>query len=101
MNTLEVDIINPISINTINEAILEITQARDQEFLIINIGEHEFDSLDSLKYLKAELIKLKLDLLCFSKVAFVHPVEFPHEKTNSSEHEYFTSKLDAQKWLTQ
>lgn len=103
MQLLKVQIQNPITIQSVDAFIVEISEwikanhdASKQ--LIVNFGDHNFCSFDVIKYCKNQLKLIEPSLLQFHKIAFVHPPQY----SNSSDNEklnYFTSDDEALKWL--
>jgi len=100
MSILEVNLDNPIDLKSIDDAMAKIHKAQNYDFLVFDVGKHNFESIESLKYLKNKLLELDMSSLCFTKAALIHPKEYPHEKSGSVEYDFFTSKVVAQEWLT-
>jgi len=100
MTIKEILIANPISNESIDQLFDEI-ELCDSQFLIINIGEHEFESLEVLKNLKNRFNKEKETLIRFKKIAFVHPKKYDNKSQDLNKYNYFCDREKAINWLTE
>ncbi|MEJ2616030.1 MAG: hypothetical protein P8Z35_13815 [Ignavibacteriaceae bacterium] len=98
MNSNEVSIANPITSKSITKIFDEIKLC-NTKYLIINIGEHEFESIEVLKELKNMFIQKKDLLNRFNKIAFLHPASFENISMNTKKYNFFSNREKAKSWL--
>ncbi|KAA3622980.1 MAG: hypothetical protein DWQ02_25250 [Bacteroidetes bacterium] len=89
----------PISNEVVNMLITQILNKKDHNFLLINFGDHDFESIAVIKYCREQLETIKQDLLAFEKIAMVHPPDYENESEDNLKLRYFTSEQDAVNWL--
>lgn len=99
MDYKEILINNPITIKSIDQLIDEIKSC-NSSFLIINIGAHNFDSIEVMKRLKDRLNLEKNTLNRFKKIAFLYPSGFKNKSENEDRYNFFSNKKEAVNWLT-
>lgn len=99
MKTLELDVNNPIDLKSIDQLINKIVTSEGYDYLLIDVREHDFKSIEIIKYFRGELEKIRSTLLKFKKIAFVHPPEFQNKSDNPKIFDYFNSNSDAKLWL--
>ncbi len=96
---LEIELKNPLGYYEIMSLKSEIMTAKNYNFLIIDIGKHDFASINVIKYFKEQLLIMEPQLLKFEKIALIHPPEYRNESSNPEIYDYFTSKVEAKKWF--
>ena len=95
----EILINNPIAIRSIEQLFKEITSCQSSS-LLINIGAHNFESIEMLKKLK-DTFDLEINQLDhFKKIAFLHPPDFKNKSENEERYNFFSNREEAEKWLT-
>ena len=98
MNYTEILIANPINMESIKKLFDEIESSTSKK-LIINIGEHEFESLDVLKELKKRFYQNQQALNRFSKIAFLHSAKFENISQDINKYNYFSDREKLLDWL--
>lgn len=98
MNYTEVHLKNPINFKSIDQLMDEIKSC-NSSLLIINIGEHNFESIQVIKELKNRLTQAKLTLNRFIKIAILHPPNFKNKSNDEERYNYFSDKKEAIDWL--
>lgn len=99
MGILEIKVKNPINTDSIELLILEIQETENYRFLLIDTGDHDFFSIEVIKYFKEEIYAIETHVRKFEKVAFIHPPHFRNESEVPEKYEYFSSKEEAVAWL--
>ncbi len=94
----ELHLKNPITSNSIDQLFLELGSC-DTSLLIINSGDHIFESIDVLRELKLRFMKEETNLNRFRKIAFIHPPEVSNKSENEERYNYFFSREEAIDWL--
>lgn len=90
---------NPITHEVVNMLITQILNNKKHEYLLINFGDHNFESITVIKYCREQLKAIETDLLAFDRIAMVHPPEYENESENKLKLRYFTSEQDAENWF--
>jgi len=98
MEYKEVLVNNPITKRSIDQLVNEIKLC-SSSFLIINIGAHNFESIEVIKELKKRLNLEKITLTQFRKIAFLHPPGFINKSENEDRYNFFCNKKEAVDWL--
>jgi hypothetical protein len=98
MHYNEIHIKNPITAKSINQLIDDI-KSGDTSKLIINIGEHNFESIQVMKELKEKLsAELKYQSR-IKKIAFITPPGIMNKSDDENRYRYFYSKEEAVEWI--
>lgn len=100
MKILEIDLNNPIDFDGFEIIKTQVEQSLYYNFLLIDFGKHEFNSISVMKYFRQKLKSIESSLLKFKKIAFIHPEQFMNQSDIPESFEYFTSKSDAKKWFS-
>ena len=98
MNYTELHINNPINFKSIDELFEDIKSCNSLH-LIINIGEHNFESIEVIKELRNRLNLEKNTLNRFRKIAFLNPPGFENKSDDEDRYNFFSDKNKAVKWL--
>ncbi len=98
MNYSEVHLKNPINSKNIAKLFDDINNSKSTH-LIINIGAHNFESIEVIKELKKRLIQAELTLKCFKKIAIIHPPYFRNKSEDDERYNYFSNNKEAVNWL--
>ncbi len=94
----EVHIENPITQEGIDEAMSAIERDAS-DFLVLDIGEHEFQSLAALKYLR-ECLESRAGLLeRYMKIAMLQPKEHSSKTDRPDFYQKFSDRKKAIAWL--
>ena len=96
---LELKLKNPISFGEIDQFSQKLLQAVPCDFLIIDTGEHDFQSVEAIKYFRQQFEVLESRLSTFKKIALVRPPEYTNKSTNPKVYDYFDSKTEAIDWF--
>lgn len=99
MNYKEILINNPITLKSIDKLFAEIKSC-NSSYLIINIGAHNFESIEVIKELKNRLNLERETLSRFRKIVFLHPSGFKNKSENEDRYNFFCDKKEAVDWLT-
>ena len=97
---LKIDLINPITHKQVNQMIEKILEIPNSNFLLIDFGNHDFESLEVLKFCKRELKNIESELLNFNKIAMVTIPPYRSESQDSERLKYFHSEMEAKEWLS-
>ena len=97
MEIVKIELENPITDNEVKKMISKIKEITSPKLLLIDFGNHDFESLNALKYCKTELHTVETHLLGFKKIAFVTAP--PYTNVDSKNLRFFNSLLDAKEWL--
>ncbi|MTI31111.1 hypothetical protein [Xanthovirga aplysinae] len=98
-HTQKILIKNPIRQIEIDELINNILNNKNPAFLLIDYGDHDFESIKVIKYCREQLLKIESKLMEFQKIAIVAPQPYTHESINPEKIGYFHSKKNAINWL--
>lgn len=88
---------NPITHEAVNELILGILKVENPRLLLLNFGDHNFESLEVLKYCKEKLQQNETTLKRFEKIAMVSVP--PYRNPDKDQMRYFHSEQEAGEWL--
>jgi len=99
MEYKEILVKNPITLNSIDQLFVDIKSCNSQ-FLIINVGSHNFESIEVLKELKSRFNIEANALNRFRKIAFIHSSEIINKSENEDRYNFFFERKDAISWLT-
>ena len=87
-------LLNPVTENSIDQLFMKIKNCYSP-FLIINVGEHNFESITVLKMFK-ERFAIESEMLTrFEKIAFLHPPGYHNISENEEKYNYFTERQKA------
>ncbi len=98
MKYSEIQIDNPIDLKSINKFIKDLGNCETPQ-LLINIGDHHFESIEAIQELKTRLLNKAAILDRFEKIAIIHPPGFPNESEDEDIYRYFSEQKEAVKWL--
>ena len=99
MHYKEIQIKNPITTISIDQFIDDINTS-DVSLLILNIGEHRFESVEVMKELKNRLTAELKSQNHIRKIAFLIPAGITNESNDENLYRYFSKKAEAVEWLT-
>ena len=100
MEILEIELKNPISFNEINRFRIKLLNDENGfDFLIVNTGAHDFESVQVIKYFRDQFELLKDQLSKFKKIALIRPSAYANESTNPEIYNFFDSKEEAEQWF--
>ncbi len=99
MDHKEILVKNPITGRSIEQLIDELKLC-NSSLLIINIGAHNFESIEVIKELKNRLNLESNTLSRFRKVAFLNSSGFKNKSENEARYNFFCDKKEAVDWLT-
>ena len=99
MDYEEILINNPITIRSIEQLFKELKSCQSSS-LLINIGAHNFESIEILKKLKDTFYLERNKLGHLKKIAFLHPPDFNNKSENEERYNFFSNREEAVKWLT-
>jgi len=97
---LKIDLINPISRKEVIKMIEKILKIHYPNSLLIDFGNHDFETLEILKFCKSELKNIEPELLNFNKIAMVTVPPYKNESQDSERLKYFHSERKAIEWLS-
>lgn len=101
MAMLEIHLNNPIGTEEVDDAIKMIIEYKKKGCLMVDFGNHEFQSIEIIKYCKEALSAIKDQLLLFQKIAFIHPPYYSNQSENVDKMQFFTSIEDAKAWIAE
>ncbi|MFK7810290.1 MAG: hypothetical protein AB8F74_20975 [Saprospiraceae bacterium] len=99
MNLLEVKLENPIGFDEVIRLKSALIQAEKHDFLIIDIGNYDFESGKVLSLFTSQLYDLEPCLTKFKKVALVVAYSNDAESKRHIVHNICNSREEAIKWL--
>jgi|GEM_PF-3313761 len=98
--TCEIYIQNPITHARIDEAMTAIEHDAS-DLLILDFGEHQFQSIIALKYLRECLVS-RADLLeRYKKIAMLQPAEYLADTDRPGFYRKFSDQAQAIAWLNE
>jgi hypothetical protein len=100
MNILEIDLKNPITPEEINSIEEKLKVIKGCDFLIIDTGEHDFESIEVIKYFRTQMDNLGPYLNLFKKIALIRPSQYQNVSTNPEVYYFFDSKEEARAWFS-
>jgi hypothetical protein len=98
MHYKEIHIKSPITTKSVDQLIDEI-KACNTSLLILNFGEHNFESVEVMKEMKSGLTDEIKSQSHIRKIAFLIPPGFMNESTDENLYRYFSKKAEAVEWL--
>lgn len=99
MSCIELKIKNPITLKSIEELFDDIKDC-NSALLLINVGAHNFESIEVLKEFKKMFNQERELLSSFKKIAFLHPAEYQNESEDKNRYNFFSDREKAINWLT-
>jgi hypothetical protein len=100
MNTIhEIIFQNPITHEVIDAAISSIYHDT-ADCLLLDMGNHQFQSLAELKYLQEALEARAARLLHYRKIALLHPKSYSNVSLDPEHYQYFGRREEAIAWLS-
>ncbi len=90
---------NPITHNEVNKMTQQISKIVHTHLLLIDFGNHNFESIEVLKYCKKKLSDIDSILLKFEKIAFLTIPPYKSESKDSEKLKFFHSEERAKEWL--
>jgi len=99
MNLLQLKLTNPITQVVVDDLIATLKEKHSYTHLLLDFGNHDFQSFVVLKYCKIQLESIQSDLLIFTKIAFVTIPPYKTESPNLSKLQSFFSRENALEWL--
>ena len=99
MSILEIKLNNPIGFEAIDHFVLELREMEFFDFLTIDTGAHDFESIEAIKYFRDQFGDLEYGLSSFKKIAMIRPAQFANESTNPKTYDFFDSVEEAKKWF--
>ena len=100
MEILEIHLENPIDFDGFEIIKTQVEHSTHYNYLLIDFGKHEFNSISVMKYFRENLKSIKPSLMQFKKIAFIHPPQFLNQSDNPESFEYFTSITAAISWFS-
>jgi len=94
----EIHFKNPINFISVDQLMDEIKSCISS-LLIINIGEHNFESIEIIKELKNKLSLEKDTLSRFRRIALLHPPDFKNKSDDEERYNFSSNKKAAIDWL--
>lgn len=96
---VKIDLHNPITCKEVNIMIQQILKIPKPSLLIIDFGNHKFESIEVLKFCKIELSNIQSVLLKFKKIAFLTIPPYKSESPDSEKLKYFHLEEKAKEWI--
>ncbi len=98
---LEINLENPIGQDEVIRLKSELIKSKKHDFLIIDTGVYDFESIGVIIFFRMQLIDLGPCLTKFKKIAMVTPPPPYQNKRDVPEHyNHFFSKTEAIKWFS-
>lgn len=79
--------------------LLELEGHSNDVALLIDTNQHNFESVDCLKWLRTFLMGEPTAKSNICRVAFIQPPEYRRPEVVNDEEAYFTSTKEARRWL--
>lgn len=100
MSTIhEIILQNPITSEGI-DADLDSIQRDTSDCLLLDTGDHQFQSIADIKYLR-DALNARTDWLSrYTKIALLHPEGYSNVSTDPTKYQFFSNRGDAIAWLT-
>lgn len=99
MNVLKITLENPITFKVVDNLVVQILNNTQATHLQIDYGAHDFESIDTLKYCKAELMKIEDHLQQFVKIATISIPPYVSESKDPEKLRHFHTEEEAILWL--
>lgn len=96
---IKIDLENPINREEVDNMILQILEISQPDLLLIDFGNHHFESVEVLKYCKVQLSTIEFVLLKFNKIAFLTIPPYKSESKDPEKLKYFHSEKRAKEWI--
>ena len=96
---VEINIENPIDFASINRFREDLLNVKKGTFLIIDTRNHDFVSVEAVKYFRDQFDELEMYLNGFRKIALIRPAQYLNESSNPEVYNYFDNKTAAKKWF--
>ena len=96
---VRINLKNPIDHNAVNGMIQQILEIPQPGLLLIDFGNHNFESIEVLKYCKVQLNSIQSPLLKFRRIAFLTIPPYANDSPDSKQLKYFHSEEDAEEWM--
>ena len=96
---VKIDLQNPITSKEVNKMIQQILKISNPNLLMIDFGNHQFESIEVLKFCKKELSNIESVLLKFNKIAFLTIPPYKSESQDSEKLKYFHFEEKAKEWI--
>ena len=96
---VRIDLKNPITCLEVDKMVEQILKVPQPNLLLIDFGNHNFESIEVLKYCKKELSKIESELLQFNKIAFLTIPPYKSESKDSEKLKYFHKEERAKEWM--
>jgi len=99
---LEINLENPISEGEVIRLKSELIKSKEHDFLIIDTGAYDFESVRAIDFFRRQLVDLGPCLTKFKKIALITPPPPYNNNRNTPEsYDHFFSKIQAVKWFTE
>ncbi|OJJ19884.1 hypothetical protein BKI52_15500 [marine bacterium AO1-C] len=101
MNTLHLHLSNPITLEAVKQLETDIlnASAATYDFLIIDTGAHDFETIQVLKALRQTLETLEDSLLQYQKIALIYPAKYDQMSEFPDKLQYFHTQQEAEAWF--
>jgi hypothetical protein len=96
---VKINLQNPITCKEVNKMTQQILKISKPSLLIIDFGDHNFESIEVLKFCKKELSNIESVLLKFNKIAFLTIPPYKSESQDSEKLKYFHLEEKAKEWI--
>jgi len=96
---IKIDLQNPITCKEVNKMIQQILKISNPNLLMIDFGDHQFESIEVLKFCKKELSNIESVLSSFNKIAFLTIPPYKSESQDSEKLKYFHFEEKAKEWI--
>ena len=90
---------NPITEEEVDLLISRLINSNEGVDVIIDYGNHTFDSLDTLKYCKTQLLSISKKMMSFRKIAVLTRPPYTNISDLPDKLQYFHSRAVAISWL--
>ena len=90
---------NPITQKEIDKMIQQVLKVSKPNILMIDYGDHNFESMEIMRYCRLELNRIESTLTRFSKIAFLSVPPYKSESKYHNKLGYFHSEIEANEWL--
>jgi hypothetical protein len=101
MNILKIELKNPIASKEVDKLIEKLLKVNNFEYLLIDYGKHEFESIEVIKYCREQLKKIESRLLKYKKISMVSVPPYTNKSENPNKMRFFHSLRDAEQWFKQ
>ena len=101
MKIFKIELNNPIDRIEVDKLIEKLLIENNSDYLIINFGEHKFESIEVIKYCREQLRNNEPYLLKYKKIAMISIPPYNNESENPNKMRFFHSVNDAENWFEQ